>query len=44
MHSGGLCTFKDGRTNTDGGHKCAFWKAVPYDRLAEKKIASEYFI
>jgi len=31
----GLCLLRDGRVDEDGG--CQLWKAIPFDRAADKK-------
>lgn len=30
--NGGVCTLKDGRTNTDSGRNCTVFKRIKFDR------------
>lgn len=39
--STGLCEKFDFRTNTDAGHKCREWKAIPYERKNHESIHEE---
>ncbi len=39
QYSGGLCLFKDYRTNTDYGKNCSHWKGIKYNR--KKKVYGE---
>lgn len=38
--SGGLCLSYDARTDTDRGHKCPLWKAIPFH--SRKKYEVNY--
>jgi len=36
-YGGGICLSYDARTKTDHGHKCKYFKAIPYNRKREAK-------
>lgn len=37
----GICKKQDARTYTDYGVNCPYWKAIPYNRIKEKKRFKE---